>query len=46
MFKLQYADEIAEEIARIDKQCEECVERISSNSRIKETARIPGNRRR
>ena len=26
VFKLQYADEIAEEIAKIDKQCEECVE--------------------
>ena len=24
--KLQYTDEIAEEIAKIDKQCEECVE--------------------
>ena len=44
-FKLQYTDEIAEEIAKVDKQCEECW-RISSNCRIKETARIPGNRRR
>ena len=26
VIKLQYADEIAEEIAKIDKQCEECVE--------------------
>ena len=26
MIKLQYTDEIAEEIAKIDKQCEECDE--------------------
>ena len=44
-FKLQYTDEIAEQIARIDKLWRVCW-RISSNSRIKETARIPGNRRR
>ena len=33
--KLQYADEIAEEIAKIDKQCKECVEEFCQTVELK-----------
>ena len=44
--RLQYTDEVAEGIAKIDKQCEESVEEFHQTVELKKKARIPGNRRR